>query len=166
MANMTPEERTAEKLRLRKLQEEADLKMGLETLGLAASSSSAIAEALPNPTTKEEFAAYAESVSKTIKQLKDKEEYAPFLEELVYKLCTGCELIQIIRQLNLKFSFYALVSSINIRKIKTSLDNLCLEQQKIEKGDKPKKKAAGKGKIKLRIEGDVSILIVRTKFES
>lgn len=50
------------------------------------------------------------------------------------------------------------MSSTNIRKIKTSLDNLCLEKQKIEKGDKPKKKAAAKAKARLRIEGDVSEL--------
>jgi Translation initiation factor eIF3 subunit len=48
------------------------------------------------------------------------------------------------------------VSSTNIRKIKTSLDNLHLEKQKMEKGDKPKKKAGPKSKVKLRIEGDVS----------
>lgn len=51
-----------------------------------------------------------------------------------------------------------LVSSINIRKIRSTLDNLYLEKQKIEKGDKPKKKAAVKGKGKLRMEADVSLL--------
>jgi translation initiation factor 3 subunit J len=46
---------------------------------------------------------------------------------------------------------------VNIRKIKSSLDNLYLEKQKLEKGDKPKKKpAAGKIKAKLRVEDDVS----------
>lgn len=48
------------------------------------------------------------------------------------------------------------MSSINIRRVKTSLDNLCLEKQKMEKGDKPKKKTAAKVKAKLRIEEDVS----------
>lgn len=50
------------------------------------------------------------------------------------------------------------MSSTNIRRIKTSLENLQLEKSKIEKGDKPKKKAGPKVKARLRIEGDVSIL--------
>lgn len=43
--------------------------------------------------------------------------------------------------------------------MKTTLDNLYLEKQKMEKGDKPKKKAgAGKVKARIRVEDDVSIL--------
>jgi len=49
------------------------------------------------------------------------------------------------------------VSSINIRKVKTTIDNLYLEKQKMEKGDKQKKKpGAGKVRTKLRVEVDVS----------
>lgn len=51
------------------------------------------------------------------------------------------------------------MSSINIRKIRSTLDNLYLEKQKIEKGDKPKKKSAVKGKGKLRMEADVSLVV-------
>lgn len=50
------------------------------------------------------------------------------------------------------FSFF-LVSSLDIKKVKNSLDNLYLEKQKIEKGDKAKKNK-GKGKAKLKMEGD------------
>lgn len=45
------------------------------------------------------------------------------------------------------------MTSTSIRKIKTTVDNLYLEKQKLEKGDKPKKKG-GKVKAKLRVEGD------------
>jgi hypothetical protein len=55
------------------------------------------------------------------------------------------------------------VSSTNIRKIKTSLENLALEKGKMEKGDKPKKKAGQKVKARLRIEGDVSSLKLSDK---
>lgn len=41
-----------------------------------------------------------------------------------------------------------------IRKIKNSVDNLFVEKQKLEKGDKPKKAKGGKVKAKLRLEGD------------
>ena len=46
--------------------------------------------------------------------------------------------------------------SISIRRVKTSVDNIYLEKQKLEKGDKPKKKPAAKAKATLRMEGDVS----------
>lgn len=39
----------------------------------------------------------------------------------------------------------------DIRRIKNSLDNLYLEKQKIEKGDKAKKNK-GKGKVKLKVD--------------
>ena len=49
------------------------------------------------------------------------------------------------------------MSSVNIRKIKTTIDNLYLEKQKLEKGDKQKKKTgAGKVRTKLRVEDDAS----------
>lgn len=50
------------------------------------------------------------------------------------------------------------MSSVNIRKIKASIDNLYLEKQKIEKGDKPKKKSNVKVKAKIRVEEDVSVI--------
>lgn len=111
-ANMTPEQRAAEKLRLQKLQEEADLKTALDTLGLVSSSSTGI-DAM-NPITKEDFMEFSDALSKKITQFKNSDEYPSFLEELVRNLCAG-------------------LSSSNIRKIKTSLDNLFLEKQKIGK---------------------------------
>jgi translation initiation factor 3 subunit J len=86
---MTPEERAAEKLRLKKIQEEADLKIGLDSLGLTSNNNSSLDSF--NPTTKEEFAEYAEAVSKTVSQFKSKAEYASFVDELVRSLCAGCE---------------------------------------------------------------------------
>jgi Translation initiation factor eIF3 subunit len=49
--------------------------------------------------------------------------------------------------------FFVLVPSTSIRKIKNSVDNIYLEKQKLEKGDKPKKSKAGKKGVKLRVEG-------------
>lgn len=85
MAHLTPEQRIAEKLRLKKIQEEVDLKIGLETLGLAATSN---IESF-NPTSKEEFTEYAETIGKTVSQFKTKLEYASFIEDLVRNLCAG-----------------------------------------------------------------------------
>lgn len=48
------------------------------------------------------------------------------------------------------------MSSLDIKKIKNTLDNLYLEKQKIEKGEKSKKNK-GKGKAKLKMDdGNVS----------
>lgn len=92
MASMTPEQRAAEKLRLKQLQEEADLNTALDTLGLTSASSFATSDAA-NPTTKEEFSEYADALVKKITQNKLKEEYVPFLDDLVSKLCAGCEFL-------------------------------------------------------------------------
>lgn len=45
------------------------------------------------------------------------------------------------------------MNSNDLKKIKTTVDNLYLEKQKIEKGQKAKKNK-GKGKAILRMEGD------------
>lgn len=51
------------------------------------------------------------------------------------------------------------MSSTNLRKIKGNIEKMAAEQQKMEKEEKPKKKAAGKVKVSLRMEGDVSGVI-------
>lgn len=52
---------------------------------------------------------------------------------------------------------FVTVSSNNLRKVKTTIDNLLIEKQKQEKGDKVKKNK-GKGKAKLKIEGENTVL--------
>lgn len=89
MAHLTPEERTAEKLRLKKVQEEADLIIGLESLGLTTSSKTSIESF--NPNTKEEFTEYADAISKVVSQFKSHAEYASFVDDLVRNLCAGSE---------------------------------------------------------------------------
>lgn len=133
--NMTPEERAAEKLRLQRLQEEVDLKLALETLGVSDSAGGIGGIDGANPKTAEEFTALADAICKKVLQFKLDEEFSNFSEELIRNIC-------------------AALPSIQIRKIKTSVDNLYLEKQKLEKGDKPKKAKGGKVKARLRVEGD------------
>lgn len=52
------------------------------------------------------------------------------------------------------FFFIDSVPSNNIRKVKGVLDNLYLEKQKLEKGDKPKKSKGGKVKARLKLDGE------------
>lgn len=131
--DMTPEQITAEKLRLQKLQEAADLEIGLESMGLTSSPAGSI-DAM-KPETKEEFDDLSDALVKKLNQFKENPEYVTFLDEFIRNICAG-------------------LSSVHIRKVKTSLDNLFLEKQKIEKGDKPKKKPGAKVKAKLRMEVD------------
>ncbi|EDO63938.1 AGAP006613-PA [Anopheles gambiae str. PEST] len=135
---MTPEQQLAEKRRLQKLQEENDLKTAMETLGITPMSTGNGIDGM-HPTTKEEFTELAEAISKKLANYRASTEYQGFLEELLLKL-------------------FASLSSNNIRKAKTTLDNLYLEKQKVEKGDKPKKTKGIKVKAKLRVEGENTTL--------
>ncbi|XP_018572394.1 eukaryotic translation initiation factor 3 subunit J [Anoplophora glabripennis] len=126
------EEEISSEERLRR-QKESDLKIALETTFGGDKVSSGIGD-LDMPNTKEEFENFADVLSKKLTPLSKNIEYPTFIENLTRNLC-------------------ATMSSIDIKRIKNSLDNLYLEKQKIEKGEKTKKNK-GKGKAKLKMEGD------------
>lgn len=130
--NMTPEQKLAEKLRLQKLQEESDLKNAMDTFGVTTLVGGIDGM---HPTTKEEFIELSDAINKKLSNYKNDAEFSNFLEDLVTKL-------------------FASQPSANIRKVKGILDNLYLEKQKLEKGDKPKKKTGGKIKARLRMDGE------------
>jgi len=123
------EEEVSPEEKLRR-QKESDLKVALETtfgdnqteLGIDAMC----------PTTIEEFDDFANTLMKKIQPLARSTEYPNFAENLIRSIC-------------------ATLTSFDLKKIKTTIDNLYLEKQKIEKGDKTKKNK-GKGKVKLKVE--------------
>ncbi|XP_050297074.1 eukaryotic translation initiation factor 3 subunit J [Anthonomus grandis grandis] len=120
-----------EKLRMQK---ESDLKLALETTFGDKEEEEEIG-GLKLPSSKEEFDEFTDTLTKTLTPLsRHGNEYVNFTENLARNLC-------------------AAMSSTDIKKIKNTLDNLFLEKQKIEKGDKSKKNK-GKGKAKLKLEGD------------
>lgn len=111
-------------------EKESDLKLALETtFGGNNKGSDGV-----QPTNTEEFQELADTFTKNIQQFAKSEEYPVFAENIVRGVC-------------------ATLNSFDLKKIKTTIDNLYLEKQKIEKGDKSKKNK-GKGKAKLRMEGD------------
>ncbi|XP_015114556.1 eukaryotic translation initiation factor 3 subunit J [Diachasma alloeum] len=124
---MTPEERRAEQLRRQKMAEEADLRLAMETFGVTA------LDAMM-PDTKEEFEQFGEQLIAKINQFNKHTEFPAFAEELINRIAVN-------------------LSSISLKKIKTTVENLAIEKSKIEKGDKGKK-SKGKGKAKLKIEGE------------
>lgn len=135
---LTPEERMAEKLRQQKLQEEADLKVAVETFGISAESSMGSGLDAMNPSTKEEFEEFSKALVKKIIPFSSSQHFPFFAEELIRNMCVA-------------------MNSADMKKLKNTLDNLQLEKAKIEKGDKAKKNK-GKGKAKLRIEGESAIV--------
>jgi len=132
-AAMTPEERTAEKLRRQQIIEEADLRVAMDTFGIVEKSNTLLDQF--NPNTKEEFDEFCEALTEKISSYRAKEEYAAFVSDLVKNISLH-------------------LSSFDLKNLKSTLENLCLEKAKLEKGDKSKKPGKGKGKAKLHVETD------------
>lgn len=85
---MTTEEKLAEKLRLQKIQEEADLRAAMDTFGVSADKTGLDGF---NPTNKIELTEFSDALSKKISQFKHLDDYPGFLEELVRNLCVSCK---------------------------------------------------------------------------
>ncbi|XP_011250523.1 eukaryotic translation initiation factor 3 subunit J [Camponotus floridanus] len=134
---LTPEERRVELLRRQKLQEEADLRLAMETFGVTVGVANESFDAMV-PDTKEEFEQFGTALSQKINQFNKHAEFPSFAEELIKSIA-----------LNLSSNY--------LKKVKTIVDNLLIEKQKMEKGEKAKKNK-GKGKAKLKIEGDNTLL--------
>ncbi|XP_046398023.1 eukaryotic translation initiation factor 3 subunit J isoform X1 [Ischnura elegans] len=151
---LTPEERQAEKLRRQKLQEEADLKLALETFespsdeseseSSGCKSSATGVSAQPSatgldgtPSTEEEFAEYQKLLISKLDALSKSTYFPDFAEEIVRNI-----------SINLPLA--------SLKKLKLVTEAICTEKVKIEKGDKAKKK--GKGKAQLRLEGNTNLM--------
>ncbi|XP_018321532.1 eukaryotic translation initiation factor 3 subunit J [Agrilus planipennis] len=123
------EEEISPEERLRR-QKESDLIVALETtFGDSDKNSGSIDSMFPN--NKEEFDELSEALSKKLQPFSKNEEFPGFAENIIRNIC-------------------ATLTSNDLKKIKTTIDNLYLEKQKIEKGDKIKKKS--KVKAKLRVD--------------
>uniref|UniRef100_A0A670K7E3 Eukaryotic translation initiation factor 3 subunit J n=1 Tax=Podarcis muralis TaxID=64176 RepID=A0A670K7E3_PODMU len=117
---LTPEEQLADKLRLQKLQEEADLELAKETFGV---NSTCGIDAM-NPSSKDDFTEFGKLLKEKITQYEKSLYYAGFLEALVRDVCISLEVD-------------------DLKKITNSLTVLCSEKQKQEKQNKAKKKKKG-----------------------
>lgn len=130
---LTPEQKLAEKLRAQKLQEESDLRLAMETFGVTEANIGKIDGF--QPSTKAEFTEFADLLTKKICLYKAREEFPTFIDEFIRNIVVQ-------------------LPSADIKRIKMSVDNLYIEKQKSEKMDKSKKPTKGKGKAKLKVEGD------------
>lgn len=96
IANLTPEEKLAEKLRLQKIQEENDLRVAMDTFGVSAGAS---IDGL-NPTNRAELTELAEAINQKVSQFKEMEDFAGFLEELTRSICSSREYLAYARNLH------------------------------------------------------------------
>ncbi|XP_050423269.1 eukaryotic translation initiation factor 3 subunit J [Adelges cooleyi] len=126
-SNMTPEEK---KLLQQKLQEEADLEVAKEMLGVDEGDEDSIDRMQPK--SKEDFALFEQALQKKIQSVSKSEHYSEFIEELIRNLSVS-------------------LSMNDLRKVKATVDNMSIEKMKAEKGDKSKKNK-GKAKAKLRLD--------------
>jgi len=130
---LTPEE-------IQKLQEESDLRVAMETFGVVsvAETSTALGIETVNPNTREEFDELQAAISKKIQSFAKSPHFPAFAEELIRNICVN-------------------LTSQDLKKLKTTVENMFLEKSKAEKGDKTKKNK-GKGKVKLKVEGDHALV--------
>ncbi|XP_049998512.1 eukaryotic translation initiation factor 3 subunit J-A-like [Alexandromys fortis] len=117
---LTPEEQLADKLRLKKLQEESDLELAKETFGV---NNTGYGIDAMNPSSRDDFTEFGKFFNK-ITQYEKSLYYASFLEALVRDVCISLEIDDLI-------------------KITNSLTVLCSEKQMQEKQNKAKKKKKG-----------------------
>lgn len=135
---LTPEE-------IQKLQEEADLRVAMETFGVSevlgvaevigvAETSTALGIEAMNPSNREEFDELQAAISKKVQSCAKSPHFPAFAEELIRNICVN-------------------LTSHDLKKLKTTVENMFIEKSKAEKGDKTKK-SKGKGKVKLKFEDD------------
>lgn len=156
VANLSTEEKLAEKLRLQKIQEEADLRVAMDTFGVGGDKTGI--DAL-HPTNGAGLSELADAINQKVTQFKDLEDFPGFLEELTRNICSTCKfelLFSIesgIYRNNLYGKMFVSVAASDLQKIKKTIDTLYTEKQKMEK-EKTKKNAKGKTKASLRMEAD------------
>ncbi|XP_016973688.1 eukaryotic translation initiation factor 3 subunit J [Drosophila rhopaloa] len=132
LANLSPEDKLAEKLRLQKIQEASDLKHAQDAFGVTSTSGGLDAF---NPESKEEFKEFGATLSWKVSQYRESEHFPQFVEDLVRSLCVN-------------------LSAADIKKVKMNVEILHSEKLKLEKANAKKPAGKGKGKVTLRTEND------------
>ncbi|XP_047436004.1 eukaryotic translation initiation factor 3 subunit J-B [Mugil cephalus] len=139
-AALTPEEQLAEKLRVQKLQEAADLELAKDAFGVSSSTSNSVSgiDAM-SPSSKEDFTEFEKLLKEKISQFEKSVHYSSFLDSLFRELCISLEVE-------------------DLKKISNSLAVLLSEKQKQEKQNKGKKKKKGVvpgGGLKAQLRDDL-----------
>ncbi|XP_058938989.1 eukaryotic translation initiation factor 3 subunit J-like [Kogia breviceps] len=115
---LTPDEQLADKLRLKKLQEESELELAKDTFGV---DNTVYGIDAMNPSSRDDFTEFGKLLKDKITQYEKSLYYASFLEALVRDVCISLEID-------------------DLKKITNSLTALSSEKQNQEKQSKGKKK--------------------------
>lgn len=137
--DLTPEEQLAEKLRVKKLQEDADLELAKDAFGVSSTSNSVTGIDAMCPSSKEDFTEFEKMLKEKITQFEKSVHYSSFLDSLFRELCISLEVD-------------------DLKKISNSLSVLLSEKQKQEKQNKGKKKKKGVlpgGGLKAQLKDDL-----------
>jgi translation initiation factor 3 subunit J len=131
-ANMTPQELAAEKLRQQKIQEEAELQMVKSTFGTNDVD-------MMDPMTKDDFDALRKKIVFDLRKFEKRAPFEDFLEDFIQDLCLS-------------------LPSKRLKKVKTSVEALYFEKNKVEKAASAPVKGKGKGggKAKLTVDSEIS----------
>ncbi|XP_041031037.1 eukaryotic translation initiation factor 3 subunit J-like isoform X2 [Carcharodon carcharias] len=134
---LSPEEQLAEKLRLAKLQEQADLEVAKDTFGMNNVMQLGIDSMCPS--TKEDFTEFGKLLKEKITQYEKSVYYVDFLETLLRDISISLEVD-------------------DLKKLNNSLTSLCsekLKQEKQSKGKKKKKAPVLAGGFKANLKDDL-----------
>ncbi|XP_028291099.1 eukaryotic translation initiation factor 3 subunit J-B [Gouania willdenowi] len=121
---LTPEEQLADKLRVKKLQEDADLELAKDAFGVSSTSNVVSGIDAMCPSSREDFTDFEKLLKEKISQFEKSVHYSNFLESLFRELCISLEVD-------------------DLKKISNSLSAVLTEKQKQEKQNKGKKKKKG-----------------------
>lgn len=138
---LTPEEEIAEKLRLKKLQEDSDLELANDAFGVSSTTNNVAGIDAMCPSSKDDFTEFEKLLKEKICQFEKSVHYAHFLESLVRELCISLEVD-------------------DLKKVSSSVSVLLSEKQKQEKQNKGKKKKKGVtpgGGFKAQMKGDFDL---------
>ncbi|XP_072236798.1 eukaryotic translation initiation factor 3 subunit J-B isoform X2 [Leuresthes tenuis] len=123
-AELTVEEQLAEKLRVKKLQEDADLELAKDAFGVSSTPNNVTGIDAMCPSSKEDFTEFEKLLKEKISQFEKSVHYSSFLDSLFRELCISLEVE-------------------DLKKVSNSLSVLLSEKQKQEKQNKGKKKKKG-----------------------
>ncbi|TNM91035.1 hypothetical protein fugu_003324 [Takifugu bimaculatus] len=135
---LSPEEQLAEKLRVKKLQEQSDLELAKDAFGVGGTSNTVTGIDAMCPSSKEEFNEFERLLKEKFCQFEKSVHYSNFLESLFRELCISLEVD-------------------DLKKVSNSLSVLLSEKQKQEKQNKgkKKKKAVLPGGLKAQMKDDL-----------
>ncbi|XP_075966138.1 eukaryotic translation initiation factor 3 subunit J-B [Anarhichas minor] len=136
---LAPEEELAEKIRVKKLQEDADLELAKDAFGVSSTSNSVTGIDAMCPSSKDDFTEFEKLLKEKISPLEKSEHYSNFLDSLFRELCISLEVE-------------------DLKKVSNSLTALLSEKQKQEKQNKGKKKKKGVvagGGLKAQLRDDL-----------